>query len=336
MQEAKYSIILPVRNGGEYVKTCVHSILAQSLPDFELLVLDNNSTDGTVAWINSLQDKRIRIIEADRPLTIEENWGRIKTVKKNEFITLIGHDDTLEPDYLAIMDQLIQQFPAASLYQTHFNYINGKGEFIRTCKPMPVKETADEFLKTCLTNAFDIMGTGFMMRAADYDAIGGIPDYPNLMFADLELWYRLTAISFKATAAATAFSFRIHQSTTKTTADDKLQLAFERAVYFVEGLKQQNELNATLIRDLGIAFIHHYCRSFSHRLLRTPFKKRNGSTVGGFIKKCKAYADLLIPGNHYDPLADPAVRWAKYIDASALTRFLFLSFRKVYSKPVYK
>jgi len=336
MQQAKYSIILPVYNGGEYVKVCVNSILSQSIPEFELLVLDNCSTDGTVEWLRSLLDNRIRIIVADRPLSIEENWGRIKSVDKHEFITLIGHDDTLEPDYLAILDQLIHQYPAASLYQTHFNYIDSHGESIRKCKPMPAEERADEFLKSSLTNAFDIMGTGFMMRSADYDALGGIPNYPNLMFADLELWYRLTAIGFKATAAATGFSFRIHQSTTKTTADDKLQLAFERAVFFLDSLKQEDKLSAKVINDQGITFIHHYCRSLSHRLIRTPLKNRNGLTVGGFINKCKSYADRLVPGNSYNPLADKAVRLAKYIDASPLSRFLFLYFRKIYSKPVYK
>ena len=97
----KFSIILPVRNGGEYVKTCVNSILSQTEQDFNLIVLDNCSTDGTREWLASLQNKKIIIYPADRPLTIEENWARAIDVPKNEFITLIGHDDILHPDYLS-------------------------------------------------------------------------------------------------------------------------------------------------------------------------------------------------------------------------------------------
>lgn len=64
--------------------------------------------------------------------SIEENWNRIVTVPKNEFITLIGHDDLLHPDYLDTMDGLIQQHPSASfLYQTHFNYIDSSGQLVR-------------------------------------------------------------------------------------------------------------------------------------------------------------------------------------------------------------
>src|SRR5436853_2941731 len=96
----KFSIILPVRNGGEYVKACINSILSQTCQDFNVLVLDNCSTDGTSEWLISLQNEKISIIPADRPLSIEENWARITTIPKNDFITLIGHDDLLYPDFL--------------------------------------------------------------------------------------------------------------------------------------------------------------------------------------------------------------------------------------------
>ena len=112
----KYSIILPVRNGGEYVKECVKSILSQTLNDFDLIVLDNCSTDGTLQWIQSLNDVRIKTYPSERSLSIEENWGRIKEISNNEFITLIGHDDILDVSYLEIMDRLILQHPNASLY----------------------------------------------------------------------------------------------------------------------------------------------------------------------------------------------------------------------------
>src|SRR5882672_11129565 len=166
----RFSIILPVRNGGHYVKECVASIQAQTLADFHLLILDNCSTDGTLQWLQSLGDSRIRIYPADRPLTIEENWGRITSIPKNEFITLIGHDDILDPHYLAVMDRLILQHPRASLYQAHFRYIDSKGETLKLCKPMDERQSPVEFLSFFLNGIIDTMGTGFMMRSADYDA----------------------------------------------------------------------------------------------------------------------------------------------------------------------
>ena len=83
----KYSVILPVRNGGEYVKESVNSVLAQYYSDFNFIILDNCSTDGTFEWLQSLTDERIILYPSDKSLTIEQNWARVLTIPKNEFIT---------------------------------------------------------------------------------------------------------------------------------------------------------------------------------------------------------------------------------------------------------
>lgn len=61
-------------------------------------------------------------------------------------MTIIGHDDLLDKNYLQVMNDLINQYPDASLYQTHFRFIDAKGNFIRHCKPMAEKQTAAELL----------------------------------------------------------------------------------------------------------------------------------------------------------------------------------------------
>src|ERR1044071_1297935 len=171
---AKYSIILPVRNGGEYVKECVESILSQTITDFNLHILDNCSTDGTTEWAQLIKDDRIKVILAQKPLSIEESWARIVDIPKNEFITIIGHDDLLHPDYLSVMEQLINEHSGASLYQAHFRYIDETGRFKRHCRPMDKVQYAHEFLAHEFLNIMDSTGTGYMMRSEDYDSIGGI------------------------------------------------------------------------------------------------------------------------------------------------------------------
>ena len=140
----KFSFILPVRNGGSYVKECVKSILSQTLTDFNLIVLDNASDDGTAEWLQSLKDERIVIYSSVKSLSIEENWARILTVARNEFMTCIGHDDIVASDYLQIMNALILKHPDASLYLAHFCYIDLKGRKIRSCRPMQEKQDPQE------------------------------------------------------------------------------------------------------------------------------------------------------------------------------------------------
>ena len=103
---AKFTIFVPVHNGGEHLKRCVESVLAQTLPDFDLVILENDSTDGSREWLATMRDPRVSVLPSERLLPIEENWGRALALPKNEFMTIFGHDDLMDPGYLAVMDEL--------------------------------------------------------------------------------------------------------------------------------------------------------------------------------------------------------------------------------------
>jgi len=330
----KFSIILPVRNGGNYLKACINSILSQTFVDFNLIVLDNASTDGSLEWVQSINDARIMIYPSSESLSIEKNWARIVEVPKNEFMTCIGHDDIFLPGYLEEMNRLILQYPDASLYQTHFSYINADGEIIRSCLPSAELQYPKDFLGHILSNSIDVNGTGFMTRSRDFERIGGIPAYPNLLFADFVLWMELTRINYLATSPKNCFSYRLHQSMTTTSTDEKFQSAFELFVNYLYSLKQADpKLNDVIQNDAGTILVF-YCKSFSHRLLRTKIKLRENLTVKVWANKCDQFANLLIENNKLNPSSSFSVQLAQAIDSTALTRTLFLTFKKIYSKPI--
>lgn len=331
----KYSVILPVRNGGEYVKQCVKSILSQTFQDFDLLILDNKSTDGTSEWLATIGDNRIKIYPADVPLSIEENWARIKEVPKNEFVTLIGHDDLLDAHYLEEMDTLIKRHPAATLYQSHFRYIDAAGSVIKKCRTMSGQYSESGYLIAILTDSLDTMGTGYMMRSADYDKLGGIPPYPNLLFADHELWIRLTGLGYMAVLETEIFSYRLNQSVSKLSGASKYIDAFFLFLSFLSKLREKSPEMAEAISTTIPGYIHYYCKSLSHRLLKTHPDQRNNKTLREFISTCRAKAKELAPGTKFNPMSDPGIRLAACIDSNSLSRNLYLLFRKLYSKPFY-
>lgn len=325
----KFSIILPVKNGGEYVKECVNSILSQTVQDFNLIVLDNCSTDGTLEWLQSLNDQRIIIHQSQKPLSIEENWARIKSVPKNEFITLIGHDDILNKNYLETMLNLIKKHPSASLYQSHFQYIDSKGDLLNNCKPMDEKQFAHEFLGAYMCRSIDSTGTGYMMRSVDYDNLGGMnTEYENLIFADFDLWIKLMLISYKATSFEMGFKYRVHNSVSKLTGGEQYQQAFERFLTFIISQSDKNEMIRLVTERYGKDFLLYFCESLSHRILKTPRKKRK-IVVTGFIEKCKHYATLLIPGQSFEPEKIFRINIAKILDKTSLGRNLFLLTKKI-------
>lgn len=259
-----FSVILPVRNGWPYVQECVQSILAQTYPDFDLIVLDNQSTDDTVPWLRSLADSRIRLYGSSSSLSIVDSWARAVGVEKREYMTLIGHDDLLDPDFLLTINRTIERFPDAKLYQTGFRFIDSIGQTIRTCRPVPEQETPAQYLEGRLTYQRDISGTGVVMRSSDYDRIGGIPHFERLFFADDALWLSLMQGGYKAFDPADLCSIRMHprkESTTKPSAWPSLLSGLNQFADFVDSyIRSDAEAGAVVSQYFG-GFMLRYHRN---------------------------------------------------------------------------
>ena len=132
------------------------------------------------------------------------------------------------------------------------------------------------------------------------------------------------------------FFFQNHQGTTSISPDIKFQQAFEKFIYFLVSLKQRNIQFQEIIQNYSNEFLLFYCKGLSHRLLRTPKNKRDGLSVKIFLQKCKHYADLLVSNNNFKPTSIPSIFIAKVLDGNIVGRFIFLTFKKFYKKPVLK
>jgi len=261
-KQIHFSIFLPVRNGGSYLKDCVQSVLSQTYPYFEFHVLDNNSTDGTVSWLTGLTDSRLCIWRSSVSLSIEDSWARIKDIPKQEFMTFLGHDDIFDPHYLEIMRTLIEKYPEASLYETGSRLINAQGKTIRRCHLVAEREEAAQYLAARLMYRRDGLGTGFVMRSNDYDRLGGIPAYEKLLFADDALWLELTKLSWKAADPREAFAVRIHdQSVSALPAWQSTLLGLNQFTDFLEHFIKQDEASRDVYHRLGASFLLSYHRN---------------------------------------------------------------------------
>ncbi|MCF3108492.1 glycosyltransferase [Niabella sp. CC-SYL272] len=325
--EITFSVILPVKNGGAYVKECIESVLAQTHRDFNFIILDNNSTDGTTAYIESLKDPRILHLRSNEDLSMPDNWKRALKLPSNEYITFIGHDDLLYKDYLRTMQQLILEYPEASIYQTHFTYMNAAGAPVRPCQPMPRTMDIEAFLEGEFRQTIDSMGTGYMFRSSDFMQCGGFDtSYPNLLFADYQLFAELTAGSFMAVSPAICFAYRLHTSLSISTGVDLYRKAFERYIGFLNRLRKENALADQAIKNWGAHFLSFYCRSLSHRLAKAPLQNRY--TVGRFVQACRQYARLLGIAEKFKPYRDPTIVLAALLDATPVTGNLYRLLRR--------
>ncbi|MEY4097846.1 MAG: hypothetical protein RL170_690 [Bacteroidota bacterium] len=330
-----FSIIIPFKSGKKYLLHCLHSVLAQDYPHYNILILADNTSniDDSLDAVHAIQNSKISVHVSNQNLDILQNWGRIKDLAKNEYMTILGYDDLLEKTFLSTINELINQNPEASLYHTHFNYINSKSEFIKICQPLPTRLNLSEYLEHALNESIDIMATGYVFKSSDYDAIGGMPtQYPNLIYADLQLWLALTKKSYLAVDNSVQFSFRIHASTTKTSKDKVLLDAFLVFLDYLNQLKNESSALASIIEENGKKFTESTTKAIAHRLLRTPKAIRKGLTIDEMITKIDEKSKLL--GIDYAPLQINSIRMAKLIEAVPLFNNLFLLFKKVYKKPI--
>jgi glycosyltransferase involved in cell wall biosynthesis len=337
MGSRKYTIVLPVHNGGSYVRACMASVLAQTVSDFDLVVLENRSTDGTAEWLATLDDPRVTVLPAERPLTIEENWGRILVIPKGTYLTTIGHDDLLDADFLATIDALIEENPQASLFQTHFRLIDENGAFLRPCRPIPFRESGAEFLAARLRARRDSFGTGYIMRSTDYEQVGGIPPYRGLLFADDALFMQLSLRSWKATDPHERFSYRSHrQSASSGAVPTDIVSAARHYVDFLTRLRGQHEPIDAVLQQHG--------RTFFQRLLRVCYREEflRRAAIGeevplSFISQLNEISERIAPGSKVGPRLPLPYRLLQWLPSgklrqrgSSLTRSLRKSARTVY------
>lgn len=330
-----FSIIIPFKTGKNYLLDCLHSVIEQDYPHFDIIILADNTSniDTALDAVHALQNSKINIQASDQNIDILQNWGRIKDLTKNEYMTILGYDDVFEKSFLSSINDLINQEPEASLYHTHFNYINSKSAFIKTCQPLPSRLNASEYLEYALNEKIDIMATGYVFKSSDYDALGGIPtNYPNLIYADLQLWLDLTKKSYLAVDPSTQFSFRIHASTTKTSKDKILLDAFIIFLNYLNNLKIASTSLEQTIQTNEQKFCESTTKAIAHRLLRTPRGLRNGLSIDSLIETIAAESKKI--GIPYEPLKIKAIRLARTIETSPILNDLFLLFKKIYNKPV--
>lgn len=107
MQPVKVSVIMPAYNSELYIRESIDSVLAQSFTEFELIVVDDGSTDATATIVQSVTDQRVRLIrQPNRGVSVARNTGL--EAARGEFITFLDSDDLYYPDFLKTLYQLIQ------------------------------------------------------------------------------------------------------------------------------------------------------------------------------------------------------------------------------------
>lgn len=107
------SVYMPCYNASVFIKDCIDSVLAQSLKEFEFIIVDDGSTDDTASVIKSYSDSRIRLIESDHNYMKSSNIGINEA--KGKYIARMDADDIMMSDRLLIQYNYMEYHPDIDL-----------------------------------------------------------------------------------------------------------------------------------------------------------------------------------------------------------------------------
>jgi glycosyltransferase involved in cell wall biosynthesis len=145
------SFALPVRNGIDTANRCLDSLLAQDDPNFEIVISDNASDDGTRELLQeyAAKDSRIRLLLNEKNVGQIENFNRVFHGTRGEFVRWIGIDDWLEPNYITRCVRTFDLLPHIIGVTTNFRlYVEDAGIFYedyygeRLESPLPERRLA--------------------------------------------------------------------------------------------------------------------------------------------------------------------------------------------------
>ena len=120
------SIIMPAFNAGETIAYAIKSVLDQTYPCFELIVIDDGSTDSTILKVNSFADNRIRLLsQPNQGVSVARNYGISRS--SGEFIAFLDADDAWYRDKLQIQISILRQRQDLDLVFSSFEVFSAQG-----------------------------------------------------------------------------------------------------------------------------------------------------------------------------------------------------------------
>ena len=123
----KISVVIPLYNKEKHIRHTVESILNQSFTNFELIIIDDGSTDSSADVVRSIQDNRIRFIQKQNEgVSVARNVGIINA--ETPYVAFIDADDEWDCDFLKEIVELIQKYPDAGIWATAFSVQERNGE----------------------------------------------------------------------------------------------------------------------------------------------------------------------------------------------------------------
>jgi glycosyltransferase involved in cell wall biosynthesis len=280
------SVCIPVYNGARWVAGAIESVLRQTRGDFELLVVDNGSSDGSldVASEAARADDRVRVVENRATVGAVPNHNRCLELARGDLVKLLHHDDRLREDCLDRMAAVLEDNPGVGLVFSRREILLDDPDepaaeawkrehevlhagFGRLNEVNDGRALLDRYLPTFGEAEFaNWVGepSAVMVRRSAVERVGGFDERVRLSF-DIELWVRMMAAHDVGFVDEPLVRFR-HHGDSLTAAIAARRGDWLDRLWILENLLQ----------DPALASEHPRIRSYRRRELARVLKRQLG------------------------------------------------------------
>ncbi|MEP7356058.1 MAG: glycosyltransferase family 2 protein [Anaerolineales bacterium] len=251
----RVSIVMSVYNGLPYLPAAFDSILNQTFTDFEFVVIDDSSTDGSEALLReyAASDARVVLVRNERNLGLVTSLNKGLALTRGEYIARQDADDISLPQRLEKQVAFLDSHPAVGLLGTLTQVIDAQGQPVHgTGHFMPLTDNAALQAQLLRNNPF--CHGSVMLRRICLERSG--PYDPRAITEDYELWLRLAEVTELAKVEPVLYLYRVHSGA--------LSLSISPRVY----MDSARVLGDTLQRRFGAAPPVEHLAAIAHHYLR--------------------------------------------------------------------
>lgn len=242
-----FSIIIPLYNKGPYILNAVNSVLGQSYSNFELIIVNDGSTDDSLEKIGSYSDHRIKIINQNNSGV---SWARNNGVKEatKDYICFLDADDWWDINYLSEMKKLIKDYPEAGLYGCKYSLVKyGIKKYATIGLDSDFQHGFINYFKVySKTMCMPLTSSSVIIPKKIFEESEGFK--PELKLGeDFDLWLRI-AVKYKVAFLNKPLSFYRQDSNElyKAVNSKKLYDKLEHYIFHLDYLKEYEKSNPDL------------------------------------------------------------------------------------------
>lgn len=235
MKTPKVSVGIPVYNGQDYIREAIDSVLNQTFTDFEIIIVDNQSTDDTVNIVKEYNDPRIKLFINETNIGIIPNWSKVMEYSTGDYMKVLPADDYLYPECLALQVKVLDddKEKKISLVTGRRNIINHEGKtilsrgFSRTKKQM---KGVDAINRVIRSGANSIGEGGPVLFRREILEKTGYFDTEIFYVFDLDLWFKILLHGDFYYLAETIVVFRVSGSSASVKAAKTQKVQYYRFI----------------------------------------------------------------------------------------------------------